>query len=167
MRIITAAGLALSLLGLSACTQPWKAYDYPAWGFSISYRDAPKAVDTPASAKDGTAHSFKTELVQGDRDLVVMVTDASGTDKTDEQILSDIPSDMLRNSGGSVIGHANVTASGVAGREMTIDKGADPTERFRVFVSHRRIYQIITRSPQGPTDPEAAAFLDSFKLTGQ
>jgi hypothetical protein len=168
MRISTAAVLAVSLLALTACSkpkpQPWKEYGYPAWGFAASFRMAPTVTDTPASA--GAPRSLKLEAVQGGTDLVVMVTDASVTDKTDEQLLRAIPQDMIESSGGSVTGHADVASGKVVGRELTIGRGVDPTERARVFVANHRIYQVITRLPTGGDAAEVTQFLNAFHLLG-
>jgi hypothetical protein len=168
MRIAAAAVLALSLIALTSCSkpkpQPWKEYDYPAWGFAASFRMAPTVTDTPASAS--TPRSFKLEAVEGATDLVVLVTDASVTDKTDAQLLTAIPQDMVESSGGTVTGHADVASGKVVGRELTIDRGADPTERARVFVANHRIYQVITRLPTGGDAAEVTQFLNAFHLLG-
>ena len=164
MRIITAAALAFLLLGLTACTKPLKEYSYPAWGFAVSFREPPMVTDTPAAA-DGTAHTFQVRTVSNDRVLVVTVTDATGSDKTDDQLLSEVPQAAIVSSGGTVAGHAAVKAGNVAGREVTIDRGAQPTERLRVFVANKKVYQVIARS--SPDDKEVTAFMDSFRLLGQ
>ena len=166
MRIITATALAFLLLGLTACTKPLKEYSYPTWGFAVSFREPPMVTDTPA-AKDGTAHTFQVRTVTGDRVLVVTVTDAAGADKTDDQILSEVPQAAIQSSGGTVAGHADVKAGNVVGREVTIDRGAQPTERLRVFVANKKVYQVIARSSEGADDKEVGAFMDSFRLLGQ
>ena len=105
--------------------------------------------------------------MQGGRDLIVEVTDTSVSDKTDAEILREVPQTMIVDAGGTVEAHADVTAGKVPGMDVTIDRGGNPTERIRVFVANRRLYQLITQSPEGADDKEAAAFLDSFHLTGQ
>ncbi len=164
MRIITAATLAVSLLGLTACAKPWKESTYPTWGFAASFRVPPTVKDTPPSAKEGTPHMFQVEAVQDGRDLVVAVSDTTNTDKTDQQILTDIPQAMVQSADGTVKAHSNVTLGKVVGRELTIDRGNNPTERARVFVANKKVYQVITQSPQGSDDPEALKFLNSFRL---
>jgi hypothetical protein len=166
MRIFTAAALAFSLLGLTACTKPWKDYAYPAWGFRVSFRTPPEVIDIPA-AKDGSPHTFKVKAVQGERNLVVEVTDASIADKTPDQLLAEIPREMIQSSGGTVVAHANVTNNGVVGRDVTIDRGAQPMERAQVFVADHRVYQVITQTSNGADDKEVADFLASFHLTGK
>jgi hypothetical protein len=165
MRIVTASALALLLLGLVACTKPLKEYSYPAWGFAVSFREPPMETDTPA-ARDGTAHTFQARTVSNDRVLVVTVTDAAGSDKTDDQILSEVPQAAIQSSGGTVSGHADVKAGAVVGREVTIDRGAQPSERLRVFVANKKVYQVIARASD-PDDKEVLAFMDSFRLLGQ
>jgi hypothetical protein len=164
MRIVTAVVLALSLSSLAACSHPWKEYTYPAWGFAVSFQSAPEVVDTPASVKDGTAHTFKVRAIQGGRDLVVEVTDAAKSDKTPDQMLTEIPQQFISDSNGTVSGHADVTSGKVAGKDVTIDRGNDPTERMRLFVANHKVYQIITQSSEGAADPIVTKFLDSFRL---
>jgi hypothetical protein len=166
MRIVIGAVLAFSLLGLSACTKPWKEYSYPTWGFSASFRIPPTEIDIPA-AKDGSPHTFKVKAVQGERNFVVVVTDATTTDKTDDQLLTEIPREMIQSSGGTVVAHANVTNNGVVGRDVTIDRGAQPMQRAQVFVANHRIYQVITQTSQGADDKEVADFLAAFHITGK
>src|SRR5271167_4320146 len=105
MRIVTAAALALSLSSLTACSHPWKEYAYPAWGFAVSFQSPPEVTDTPASVKDGTAHTFKVRAIESGRDLVVEVTDAAKSDKTADQMLTEIPQQFISDSNGTVSAH--------------------------------------------------------------
>jgi hypothetical protein len=164
MRIVTATALALGLLSLTACTKPWKEYSYPAWGFSVSFREVPHTRDKPGDVRTATPHVFQVEAVQGDMDFRVSATDANSPDKTEDQIRASAPNDIIRSSSGTVKGPLKaVTASGVAGQELTLDRGSDPTERVRVFVVNHKLYQVIAQSPDIDS-PEVAAFLDSFKI---
>jgi hypothetical protein len=66
-----------------------------------------------------------------------------------------------------VTSSANVAIGNVIGRDITIDRGRDPTERARVFVVNRRVYQVITQSPQGSDQSDVVPFLNSFHLLGK
>jgi hypothetical protein len=166
MRVITAAALTLLLFALAACSRPtWKEYDYPAWGFAVSFKGQPSVTDSPASAKG--PRSFQVELVQNGVDLVVEAIDASNSDKSDQQLLANIPDEMVQSSEGTVTSSANVAIGNVIGRDITIDRGRDPTERARVFVVNRRVYQVITQSPQGSDQSDVVPFLNSFHLLGK
>jgi len=165
MRIVTATALALGLLSLSACTKPWKEYSYPTWGFAVSYREVPHTHENPGDPRTATPHTFQVEAVQGDMDFRVSATDANSPDKTEDQIRASAPNDIIRATSGTVKGPMKpVTASGVAGQELTLDRGSDPTERVRIFVVNHKLYQVIAQSPD-INSPEVAAFLDSFKIT--
>lgn len=165
MRIVTATALALGLLSLTACTKPWKEYNYPAWGFSASFREVPHTREKPADPKTATPHSFQVEAVQGDSDFRVSVIDANSPDKTEDQIRSDAPNQIIRSVSGTVKGPPTpVTASGVAGQEITIDRGSDPAERVRIFVVNHKLYQVIVQSPD-INGAEPKAFFDAFKIS--
>jgi hypothetical protein len=163
MRIITAGVLALSLLALTACSKPqWKEYDYPAWGFGVSFQAQPTDTETPGTAT--APHSFQAEATQDGVDLVVVAIDSQAAGKSDQDLLADIPDEMVRGSGGTVKSLVNTTAGKLAGREITIDHGSDPLERARVFVLNGRVYQVITQTPSDADAAIATKFLDSFHL---
>jgi hypothetical protein len=166
MRAYTAAALTASLLSLAACSQPQpKVYNYPAWGFSVTFKTPPKVTETASTAD--SPHSIQAEATQDDVDLVVIALDSQTQGKSDEQLLAEVPDEMVRGANGTVKSQVNITLGKVAGRDLTIDRGADPTERARVFVVKGRIYQVVTQTPQGTEDTEATQFLNSFHLTGQ
>jgi len=166
MRIITPAVLALSLLALAACSKPqWKEYDNPAWGFGVSFQGQPTITETPASAT--VPHSVQAELSQDGIDLVVIAIDSQAAGKSDQDLLADIPDEMVRGSGGTVKALVNTNLGTLVGRDITIDHGSDPTERARVFVLHGRVYQVITQTPQDGDATVAPKFLDSFHLLSE
>ncbi len=163
MRIITAGALSLALLALTACSKPqWKEYDYPAWGFGVSFQAQPAVTDTPGTAN--TPHSFQAQATQDGVNLVVIAIDSQAAGKSDQDLLADIPDEMVRGSEGTVKSLVNATSGKLVGRDITIDHGADPTERARVFVLNGRVYQVITQTPQDSDAATATKFLDSFHL---
>ena len=163
MRTITAAVLALSLLALSACSKPQpKEYDYPAWGFGVSFPGAPTVTETPASAT--APHSMQAEATQDGVDLVAIAMDSQAAGKSDQDLLAAVPDEMVRGSGGTVKALVKATSGTLVGSDITIDHGADPTERARVFVLNGRVYQVITQTPQDADATTATKFLDSFHL---
>lgn len=166
MRLIPAAAVVACALLLTSCAKPWKPYSYPAWGFAVSYRDPPTVTDTPASPKDGTPRTFRVEGVQGGRDLVVEVEDASASTKTPAQMLSEVPDEIVTSSGGTITAHANVTVDGVTGRDVTIDRGGQPTMRVQVFVANNKLYQLNTQTTTEGDDKEIDQFLASFHFLG-
>ena len=163
MRAVVAAGLAVSLLALAGCSSKpaqWKVYDYPAWGFGVSFKTPPTVTETPASAQ--STHSFQAEAQQGEIDLVVIAEDSQAAGKTDAQILADIPDEMVSAAQGTYKSSGNVTVGKAAGRDLVIDRGANPTEHARVFVVNGRVYQVITQTPPGDDPADANKFLESF-----
>ena len=97
-------------------------------------------------------------------DLVVIAIDSQAAGKSDQDLLAEIPDDMVRSSGGTVKSLVNANLGTLVGRDITIDHGADPTERARVFVLKGRVYQVITQTPQDGDATVAPKFLDSFHL---
>ncbi len=163
MRIITTAVLGLSLLALTACSKPqWKEYDYPAWGFGVSFQAEPAVTETPATAT--APHSFQAEATQDGVHLVVIAIDSQAAGKSDADLLADVPDEMVRSSEGTVKSNVYAATGKLVGREITIDHGANPTERARVFVLNGRIYQVITETPSDSDAATATTFLQSFHL---
>jgi hypothetical protein len=163
-----AAGLALALTTLIACKPPpWKVYGYPAWGFAAAFRTPPRLTETQASPKDNQPHAFQAEGSAGARDLVVAVTDASGTTKTADQVLSEVPVAMAQAAGGTVRNVTYAATGKVVGREFLIDKAGQPSQRVRIYFANGKLYQIVAASPLGVDDPEVTGFLGSFRLLDQ
>ncbi|MDR3511684.1 MAG: hypothetical protein P4L73_08625 [Caulobacteraceae bacterium] len=167
MRVILSASALIAVLAVSACSlPPWKEYPYPAWGFAASFRVPPKVTETPASADGATPHNIVVEAVQGGRRLVVAATDASTSTKSDDQLLSQVPQAMAESQGGKVGTVTYVAIGKVVGREAMIELPDKTTQRVRVFVAGKKLYQLAAQSPLGPQDSEVVQFLDSVRLTG-
>jgi hypothetical protein len=165
MRIIISIGLCGLLLTLAACSvPPLKVYAYPAWGFSISLRSAPTVTQQPASTTGGPAGGIKVESNAAGRDFLVTVADGSASGKSDDEILSQFPQFLAQ--GGTLTSQTYVATGAVVGRDVLIDKPGQETQRVRIFVSHRRLYEVSAQSSLGPQDSEVNTFLDSFQLTG-
>jgi hypothetical protein len=163
MRAISSALLAALMLALAACSvPPLKVYAYPAWGFSISLRAQPTVTETPGA--NGRPGGIKVEALVAGRDFLVAVADGSASPKSDDEILSEFPQSLA--DGGTLTKQTYVATGAVTGREVLIDKPGQETQRVRIFVSHRRLYEVSAQSSLGPTDPEVDEFLDSFQLTG-
>lgn len=163
MRIIPAVVVAAALAALAACSvPPLKEYAYPAWGFAISFRAPPTVVDTPASASG--PHRLVATLTDAGRAYDLSVTDASASAKSDDAVLGELPQSMAQGVGGTLGPITYVATGAVVGREFKVDKPGQATARVRIFVSHRRLYEIVAQSTLGPDDPEVTTFLASFRL---
>jgi hypothetical protein len=163
MRAITAAALAAAMFALAGCSVlPLKPFAYPAWGFAVSFRAPPTETPIPAHAAGGPRRGFRTELANMGRDLFVSVADGSGSTKGDDQVLAEFPQCLAR--GGTLKSQTYVAVGALVGREVLIDRPGQETLRERIFISHRRLYEVGAQSSLGPTDREVQDFLDSFHL---
>jgi hypothetical protein len=153
------------VVGLSACSvPPMKEYAWPAWGFAVSFRGAPKQTDIPGTADGKGRHGFLIESSLAGRDDLVNVIDGTGSPKSEDQALTDAPGNIAK-AAGATLGPITYAGSGaVVGREFLLTKPGRPAARARVFVFHQHLYELISQSALGPEDPESAAFLDSFRL---
>ena len=162
MRTTIFIGLTAAALGACQAPPPFKAYSYPAWGFSASFRAAPKETDYPP-----TARGHRTMLVESllaGRDNLVYVVDGTGSTKPDEDVLNDAPKTLATSVGGTV-GPMTYAATGkVVGEEFTLTRPDKPAARVRIFVANKHLYEVISGSTLGPDDPEVTEFLDSFRL---
>lgn len=164
MRIIPIfAVLAVILTGCSV--PPWKEYVYPAWGFAASFRVPPKVTERPATPDGSIPRNVVVEAVQGGRDMVIMVTDASTTTKSDQQILTEVPEAMARD--GKVGVPTYVAIGQVVGREVTFDKPGQSSELVRIFVANHKLYELTAQSPLGTDDTEVTDFLGRVRLLSQ
>jgi hypothetical protein len=168
MRIIRTTVLAIALAATCACKPipPLKEYAYPAWGFAVSFRGAPKQTDSPASPDGAARHTLLVESAMFGRDELVNVVDGSGSSKSDEQALSDAPA-SLAAAAGATLGPITYAATGkIMGREFLLNREGRPSARARIFVANKHLYEIVAQSPLGPDDREVSSFLDSFRLLG-
>ena len=94
----------------------------------------------PATATGGPAGGFKVESNAAGRDFVVSVADGSASGKSDDEILSQFPQFLAQ--GGKLTSQTYVATGAVTGRELLIDKPGQETERVRIFVSHKRLFEV-------------------------
>lgn len=169
MRIAPIVGaLTFALICLSACAKPatWTEYSYPAWGFAASFLTPPQTTDTPAGG--GQPHSFQATTQNSDATLTLIAAaaDNSASTKTPDQDMTAVAHSMASGVNGTLRGLTNITLGPVAGREFMIDVDRQPTQRVRVFVANKRIYQVVAVATKGTDDPQALAFLNSFRIIG-
>ena len=163
MRAASVFGLVVSVAALGCRAPPdLKEYAYQSWGFAVSFRAPPRAMDSPA---DGArAHTLLVESDEAGRAQLVNVIDGSGSAKSEDQALSDAPATLAKAVGGT-LGPMTYAATGkVVGREFLLERPGQPVSRVRVFVYNKKLYEVIAQSPLGPEDSETRTFLDSFRL---
>ena len=153
---VFAAVIAVSVLaGCKAAPPTVKEYAYPDQGFAAAFQEAPKV--TPGA-------SFLVEDSVSGRHELVNVIDGSSSTKSESQALDDAPAALAQYTH-ATLGPVTYAATGkVVGREFTLQHEDKSAARARVFVFHKRLYQIIARTKAGPDDPEVMRFLNSFRL---
>jgi hypothetical protein len=165
MGALAKAVIAAFLVGQASCSvPPLKAYAYPAWGFAVSFRAAPTETLSPARTAGGPHGGFKGESALAGRDFLVSVADGSASTMTDDQIMSGFPQALAQ--GGKLTSQTYFASGPIVGREVLIDKPSEETQRARIFLFHRLLYEVSAKSSLGPRDAEVTAFLDSFHLLG-
>jgi hypothetical protein len=154
------------LLALSACAEPppMKEYSYPAWGFAVSFRDAPKVTDIPATADGSGRHGLLVESVLAGRDNLVNVIDGTGSPKSEAQALDDAPNTLAKSVNGTLDKMSYAAVGKALGREFFLNRQGHQPARVRIYVWKQHLYELISESSLGPDDPETKAFLDSFRL---
>jgi hypothetical protein len=163
MRTAPIALMALMMLAACAPNAP-KAYDYTDWGFGVTFPHPPKLTDIPASADGARSHEFRTEMTEDGHDFTVDVTDGTGTNQTDAQVLAAAPQAIADSFGASFSGETDVATGGVPGKQIHIDREGEQTLVIRIFVANHRVYQVAAQSEHGVADPAATTFLNSFHL---
>jgi hypothetical protein len=155
----------LALMALAACAPKGpKAYDYTDWGFGVSFPDPPKMTDIPAAADGSRPHEFRTEMTENGHDFTVDVTDGTGTNQTDAQVLDAAPQALADAFGGNLTSQTNITQGALTGKEIAIDREGESTLVIRLFAVNHKLYQVAAQSQQGVKDPAQKTFLDSFHL---
>jgi len=92
----------------------------------------------------------------------VSYADASGASLS----LDGLEADFLGRAKGTLQSRSEVTAGSVMGRELRV-VSVELAYRVRLFVTSRRIYQVIVLRPVSSNeDARDALFLDSFALLG-
>jgi hypothetical protein len=149
----------------TAQAQEWKAYTYPAEGFSISLPSAPQqnknSVDTDAGPIE--TRSYLVELAQGALFVGVSDFDARAGDTDPDKLLQGARDGALKNSKSHLVSEKKLMLGIYHGIEF---EGASDEAHFtaRVYVVGTRMYQTLVVAPIGQTYDGASRFLDSFQL---
>jgi len=163
MRVIAAALLGLALLTAASCSKPApKEYANPAWNFAASFVGEPKATETKANG--GQPASLLVVSSGGGHDFSVYVMDVSSATVPPDQILANAPEALASSQDIDLGPTTNANAGGVNGREVLFTKDDKPAIVVRFFVAGGKLYEVNASVPAGATDPDARAFLDSFRL---
>jgi hypothetical protein len=157
--------LAAAVLALAACRPPAaqiKRYDYPAWGFRISFPAPPQVTDKPAQP-DGTPHSLLLEADGGGRDFAIDANDAPGETRSIDTLSDGVAQLMTADIPAKpTIKTYAATAEGLMGREFELEENGRPMARVRVFLAGGRFYTLVAKSVFGVDDPAVDDFLTSF-----
>jgi hypothetical protein len=161
----TASIALLALMALAACApKAPKAYDYTDWGFGVTFPHPPKLTDIPASADGARQHEFRAEMTEDGHDFTADVTDGTGTNQTDAQVLAVAPQAIADSFGGGLSDERDVSSGAVPGKEIHVNREGESTLVIRLYAANHKLYQVAAQSEHGVSDPAAITFLNSFHL---
>jgi hypothetical protein len=158
--ILAAAGVCLTL---AACAPPQaKEYDYPAWGFGVSFQAPPKETDTPASADGSTPRKMVLESNAYGLDFAIQAMDISQVSVIPDQVISNALENEAANLNGTMASQNDVSTAGNPGIQGTINRTGQPPMVMRAYVIGSTLYTLAIVSARGASDPAVQAYLNSF-----
>ncbi|MFZ0394833.1 MAG: hypothetical protein WCF17_10495 [Terracidiphilus sp.] len=147
-----------------AAAQEWHTYSYPADGFSINAPAQPIASMQDVSGKDGTVEMHNYLLDMGTAALYAsMSADAMQPNSDPEEALKGAEQGAVNNLHGRLLSEKRIALGSYPGVEMEADsESAHFTAR--IYIVRSRLYLTLVVSAPGRPYPDAARFLDSFRL---
>jgi hypothetical protein len=146
-------------------TPNWQTYSYPADGFSASYPATPQEAKQNRPEGAGTTELRDYEVDLGPAEFGVVVNDfgAAIGGHDPQSVLEDTMNGFVPNVKAHILSTQKITLGVYPGRTFEAE---NDTQHFsaRIYLVGTMLYQTITVIPLGPTDPDAARFLDSFQL---
>lgn len=153
-------------VALSAQTQEWKSYSYPADGFRALFPDEPtqQKKDIPTDAGNV---ELRTYVVSVSSTIVVYIGVADYGDKVanraPDAILEGAKEGALTNSKSHLLREKKITLDGHHGVELECEN--DQMHFFaRIYLVGDTLYQTLVVYPLANKYADTARFLDSFKL---
>lgn len=171
LRAVRSACLALVLLAslLAGCSRDETVVSQEG-GFRATFPAKTQTTSMPVKSGDidVTMHLVAAEK-NGASFVVSYVDYPAGTlgQKSTDQAFQDIVDGTVGNVQGTLRSAETIRLGGTAGRAVLIDVPAQNVAMHeRIFLVGDRLYQVMYGGPTGTeTGKDAAAFLDSFKLT--
>ncbi len=152
-------------VALSAQTQEWKSYSYPADGFRVSFPDVPAEGKQDVPTEAGS-FELRTYLVSvSPSALYIGVCDYGDkvANKTPDAILEGAKEGALTNTKSHLLREKSIRLDGNHGVEF--ESATDEMHFFaRIYLVGSTLYQTLVVSPPTNKFADTARFLDSFKL---
>ena len=169
--------LAFSLVALAQATAPasqgaplaaageWKAYSYPADGFSASFPSEPELQkrDVPTEKGSFELRSYVAEVTPVA--LLVGVCDygTATNGKSPDEVLQGARDGALKNSSSHLVSERNITLGIYRGVAFEAESDAAHFSA-RIYFVGSTLYQTVVVTPLNQPYPGTTRFLDSFQL---
>lgn len=163
--LAVSAALFCLAAALSAQTDQWKSYKYPADGFRASFPSEPKLEKTQKEAKLGSIlmNSYCAQIEETSLCVAVIDQGPEATGLTADMLFERTKLAVVAAPKTRKINDSDITLDGHKGTE--IETANETLHQFtRVYLVDGTIYQAIVICPLQHRYPDAARFLDSFKL---
>jgi hypothetical protein len=147
-----------------AAAQEWHTYSYPDDGFSINAPAQPVVSMQDVSGKEGTVEMHNYLLDMGTAAFYASTSnDAMLPNSDPEEALKGAEQGAVDNLHGRLLSEKRIALGSYPGVEMEADsQSAHFTAR--IYVVRSRLYLTLVVSAPGKPCPDAARFLDSFRL---
>ena len=147
-----------------AAAQDWHTYSYPADGFSISAPAQPVVSMQDVSGDDGLVkmHNYLLEL--GTAALYASTSENAALPSANlDDALKGAEQGAVDNVHGRLVSDKRIALGSYPGVEMEADSDSAHFTA-RIYIVRSRLYLTLVISAPGKPYPDAARFLDSFRL---
>jgi hypothetical protein len=146
-------------------SQEWKAYSYPADGFSASFPSEPQMSKRDVPTDKGSFELRAYMGQDGQAAIYVGVCDYGSAiaDRTPDTVLDGAQEGAIDNVKGHLTRGKRITFGIYPGRELEAE---NDTMHFyaRIYLVGTTLYQTLAAAPLGQPYANATRFLDSFQL---
>ena len=150
---------------LSAQTDKWKTYKYPADGFHAAFPSEPKLEQTQKEAKLGSIlmNSYCAQIAETSLCVAVIDQGPEATGLTPQMLFERTKLGVVAAPKTHKINDSEITLDGHKGAE--IETESDALHAFtRIYLVDTTLYQTIVTFPLKRRYADTNRFLDSFKL---
>jgi hypothetical protein len=141
-----------------------KEYDYPAYGFAVSFPAPPQETDQPSDGKVGEKLILES-TASGGRDFVVESFDLGRYFAfAGDSELNKARQGAADKIGATASSDTPITMGAYSGHEYQLSKDGKPVMVLREFLIGSKVYILGAASGSGVTDPAIAAYFGSFRV---
>jgi len=150
---------------LGAQSPNWRAYSYPADGFSAAFPAEPELQKREIPTDAGSFELRSYLALDGESALFVGVCDygAAVVGRDPQAILQGAKSGALANTSAHALSERRITLGIYPGVAFEAENSSMHFSA-RIYLVGSTLYQILTATPLSKPYPEAVRFLDSFQL---